>query len=56
MLVAVLGFIFNESLLLLMLRYTTISIDLGLPFIILLTAVFTFIFSRFFAFATTNSD
>ncbi len=54
--VAVGGFIFNETLLLLMLRYTSITIDIGLPFIILLTAVFTFIFSRFFAFATPHSD
>jgi putative flippase GtrA len=55
-LVAVFGFIFNETLLLLMLRYTSITIDIGLPFIILLTAVLTFIFSRFFAFATPHSD
>jgi len=55
-LVAVFGFIFNETLLLLMLHYTAITIDIGLPFIILLTAVLTFIFSRFFAFATPHSD
>ncbi len=52
-LVAVCGFIFNESLLLAMLHYTSISIDVGLPFIIVLTAVLTFVFSRFFAFKTT---
>jgi putative flippase GtrA len=51
-LVAVFGFIFNETLLLLMLHYTSISMDIGLPFIIILTAVLTFIFSRFFAFKT----
>jgi putative flippase GtrA len=51
-LVAVFGFIFNETLLLSMLHYTSISMDIGLPFIIILTAVLTFIFSRFFAFKT----
>ncbi len=54
-LVAVLGFILNESLLLLMLHFTSITIALGLPFIIILTAVFTFILSRQFAFDTSNS-
>ena len=55
-LVAVIGFIFNETLLLLMLRFTSISIDIGLPFIIILTAAMTFILSRQFAFETTDSD
>jgi len=54
-LVAVLGFILNESLLLLMLHFTAITIALGLPFIIILTAIFTFILSRQFAFDTSNS-
>lgn len=54
-LVAVLGFILNESLLLLMLRFTSITIALGLPFIIILTAIFTFVLSRQFAFNTSNS-
>ncbi|MDE2421207.1 MAG: GtrA family protein [Gammaproteobacteria bacterium] len=54
-LVAVLGFILNESLLLLMLHFTSITIALGLPFIIILTAIFTFILSRQFAFDTSNS-
>lgn len=53
-LVAVLGFILNESLLLLMLHFTKISIALGLPFIIILTAIFTFILSRQFAFNTSG--
>lgn len=53
-LVAVLGFILNESLLLIMLHFTKISIALGLPFIILLTAIFTFILSRQFAFTTSG--
>lgn len=52
-LVAVLGFILNESLLLLMLHFTSITMALGLPFIIILTAVFTFILSRQFAFDTS---
>ncbi len=52
-LVAVLGFILNESLLLLMLHFTSITIALGLPFIIILTAMFTFILSRQFAFDTS---
>jgi len=54
-LVAVLGFILNESLLLLMLHFTDISIALGLPFIIVITAVFTFILSRQFAFDATGT-
>jgi putative flippase GtrA len=54
-LVAVLGFVFNETLLLLMLRYTPITITVGLPFIIILTAAFTFVFSRQFAFDTSNA-
>ncbi len=54
-LVAVFGFILNESLLLLMLHFTKISIELGLPFIIIVTAVFTFILSRQFAFDTSGT-
>jgi len=54
-LVAVLGFILNESLLLLMLHFTKISIALGLPFIIIITAMFTFILSRQFAFDTSGT-
>ncbi|HEY4714438.1 MAG TPA: GtrA family protein [Aquirhabdus sp.] len=54
-LVAVLGFILNESLLLLMLHFTKISMALGLPFIIILTAIFTFILSRQFAFNTAGT-
>ena len=54
-LVAVLGFILNESLLLLMLHFTSITIALGLPFIIILTAIFTFVLSRQFAFDTSNA-
>lgn len=54
-LVAVFGFILNESLLLLMLHFTKISMALGLPFIILLTAMFTFILSRQFAFDTSGT-
>jgi len=53
--VAVLGFILNESLLLLMLHFTSITIALGLPFIIILTAIFTFILSRQFAFDTSDT-
>ena len=49
-LVAVFGFILNESLLLLMLHVTTVTMAVGLPFIILLTAMFTFVLSRQFAF------
>lgn len=54
-LVAVLGFILNESLLLLMLHFTKISMALGLPFIIILTAISTFILSRQFAFNTAGT-
>ncbi|GAC1377514.1 MAG: GtrA family protein [Aquirhabdus sp.] len=54
-LVAVFGFILNESLLLLMLHFTKISIALGLPFIIIITAIFTFILSRQFAFDTSGT-
>ena len=54
-LVAVIGFILNESLLLLMLHFTKISIALGLPFIIVITAIFTFILSRQFAFNTSGT-
>lgn len=54
-LVAVLGFILNESLLLLMLHFSKISMALGLPFIIILTAIFTFILSRQFAFDTSGT-
>lgn len=54
-LVAVFGFILNESLLLLMLHFTKISIALGLPFIIVITAIFTFILSRQFAFNTSGT-
>lgn len=54
-LVAVFGFILNESLLLLMLHFTQISMALGLPFIIILTAMFTFILSRQFAFDTSGT-
>lgn len=54
-LVAVFGFILNESLLLLMLHFTQTSMALGLPFIIILTAMFTFILSRQFAFDTSGT-
>jgi len=54
-LVAVLGFILNESLLLFMLHFTKISMAVGLPFIIILTAIFTFILSRQFAFNTAGT-
>ncbi len=54
-LVAVFGFILNESLLLLMLHFSKISMALGLPFIIILTAIFTFILSRQFAFNTSGT-
>ncbi len=54
--VAVIGFVFNETLLLLMLHFTSLSINIGLPFIIILTAAMTFILSRQFAFDTTDSD
>jgi putative flippase GtrA len=53
-LVAVIGFILNESLLLLMLHFTAVTIAIGLPFIIVLTAMFTFVLSRQFAFDTTT--
>jgi putative flippase GtrA len=53
-LVAVFGFILNESLLLLMLNFTSITIALGLPFIIILTAIFTFVLSRQFVFDTSD--
>lgn len=52
-LVAVFGFILNESLLLLMLHFTTMTMAVGLPFIIILTACFTFVLSRQFAFDTS---
>jgi putative flippase GtrA len=51
--VAVFGFILNETLLLLMLHFTSVTIAIGLPFIILLTAIFTFVLSRQFAFDTS---
>jgi putative flippase GtrA len=53
-LVAVFGFILNESLLLLMLHFTSVTMALGLPFIIILTAIFTFVLSRQFAFDTSD--
>jgi len=54
LLVAVIGFVFNETLLLLMLHYTSIGIQTGLPVIIVLTAVMTFVLSRFFAFRPSS--
>lgn len=52
--VALLGFILNESLLLFILHFTVITMAVGLPFIIILTAIFTFILSRQFAFDTSS--
>jgi putative flippase GtrA len=52
--VALLGFMLNQTLLLFMLHFTTVAIAVGLPFILILTAIFTFILSRQFAFNTSN--
>ncbi len=56
LLVAVIGFVFNETLLLSMLRYTSISMQMGLPVIIVLTAAMTFVLSRFFAFRQSQDS
>lgn len=49
-LVATLGFIFNESLLLISHQYLNISLSILVVFAIFMTAIFTFVLNRFFAF------
>ncbi|WP_111895959.1 GtrA family protein [Acinetobacter sp. MB5] len=49
-LVATLGFVFNESLLLISHQYLNISLSILVVFAIFMTAIFTFVLNRFFAF------
>ncbi|MHA3048163.1 GtrA family protein [Acinetobacter sp. ANC 4641] len=48
--VATLGFVFNESLLLISHHYLNISLSILVIIAIFLTAIFTFLLNRFFAF------
>lgn len=50
MLVAMLGFAFNESILLLSHHYLSISLSILVVFAIFITAIFSFVLNRFFAF------